>query len=108
MGRNIEESGGTSDFFHHLLVLPSVTSPLPQSKLDLIDGIHTLFAVTTQQWYESLKTYIEDQNLYKKISENGYKLVKENFCVDQASIKLIEIFTLFYNFYFFPFFSPFG
>ena len=71
--------------------IPSVTSPLPQSKIDLVEGIHTLFAVTTQQWYESLKKYIEDQNLYKKISENGYKLVKENFCVDQASIKLIEI-----------------
>ena len=63
----------------------------PKSKIDLVEGIHTLFAVTTQQWYESLKKYIEDQNLYKKISENGYKLVKENFCVDQASIKLIEI-----------------
>lgn len=71
--------------------IPSVTSPLPQSKLDLVEGTHTLFAVTTQQWYESLKILIEDKNLYKKISENGYKLVKQDFCVDRATVRLIEI-----------------
>ena len=44
--------------------IPSVTSPLPQSKLDLIDGIHT-FAVTTQQWYESLKLYRRSKLIQK-------------------------------------------
>ena len=62
-----------------------------QSKLDLAEGIHTLFAVTSQQWYESLKRLISDKNLYKKISESGYKLVKQEFCVDQATVRLIEI-----------------
>ncbi len=71
--------------------IPSVTSPLPQSKLDLKGGVHTLFAITTEQWYESLKLFIEDKNFYKKISENGYKLVEENFCVGNASIRLIDI-----------------
>ena len=31
--------------------IPSVTSPLPQSKLDLKGGVHTLYAITTEQWY---------------------------------------------------------
>ena len=31
------------------------------------------------------------KKLYKKISENGYKLVEENFCVGNASIRLIDI-----------------
>ena len=62
-----------------------------QSKLDLVEGTHTLFAVSTQQWYESLKRLISDKNLYKKISESGYKLVKQDFCVDRATVRLIEI-----------------
>jgi len=71
--------------------IPSVTSPLPQAQLDLEENLHTVFAVSKKEWLESIKKLIDNETFYKNISENGYKHVKDNFCVDKAAEKLVEI-----------------
>ena len=71
--------------------IPSVTSPLPQARLDLEENLHTVFAVSKKEWFDSIKKLIDDKTFYKNISENGYKHVKDNFCVDKASEKLVDI-----------------
>tara|TARA_B100000287_G_scaffold271572_1_gene255690 strand:- start:9218 stop:10240 length:1023 start_codon:yes stop_codon:yes gene_type:complete len=71
--------------------IPSVTSPLPQAQIDLKNNLHTVFAVSKKEWFESIKKLLDDDTFYKNISENGYKHVKDNFCVNKGAEKLVEI-----------------
>ncbi len=71
--------------------IPSITSPLPQSLKDLKNNIHTIYAVTADEWFNSLVKLIEDEKLYNTIRTNGYELVKKNFLVDTAGKKLTKI-----------------
>ena len=41
---------------------------------------------------EAIETVLEDENLRKKITENAYKLVKENFSVDKMVEKYVELY----------------
>ena len=64
---------------------------MPQAQIDLKNNLHTVFAVSKKEWFESIKKLLDDDTFYKNISENGYKHVKDNFCVNKGAEKLVEI-----------------
>lgn len=71
--------------------IPSITSPLPQSVIDLENNIHTIYAITAKEWFDSFIKLIEDENFYNTIRDSGYKLVKNKFLVDTAGEELTKI-----------------
>jgi len=71
--------------------LPVVASPVGVNKKIVENGINGFLAQETHEWEQALRKLLNDKNLRVQMGEKGRDLVKENYSLQQQSIKFREI-----------------
>ena len=71
--------------------LPVVASPVGVNKKIVKNGINGFLAQETHEWEQALRKLLNDKNLRVQMGEKGRDLVKENYSLQQQSIKFREI-----------------
>jgi glycosyltransferase involved in cell wall biosynthesis len=56
----------------------------------VVDGENGLVAYTAGDWYRHLKALLESQELRRKISQNGRKLVEEQYCIEMQGPRVAQ------------------
>ncbi len=73
------------------LKLSVVASPVGVNKEIIINEYNGMLASSDAEWYNSIEQIIDNPNLYKKISDNGFNTVKKNFDLNNYKIKYLNI-----------------
>lgn len=68
-----------------------VASPVGQCVDFIKDGVNGLLAATKEEWIEKLEKLIFDEQLRRRVIENGLTCVRDNFRVEQSFAKLKEV-----------------
>jgi glycosyltransferase involved in cell wall biosynthesis len=71
---------------------PVVASPVGVNKVIVKDGENGYLASSTDDWYDKLRTLIDNRALRQKMGENGRQLVEEKYSLQVTAPKLVEIF----------------
>ncbi len=72
--------------------LPCVTSPLAGRPLKGVENGKEIWVCNTTTGYaEAVLQLLENEELYREISENGYQFVKRNYNWESINQKLEEI-----------------
>jgi GT2 family glycosyltransferase len=71
--------------------LPVVTTDIGAEGIGLVDGENAMIANTFEEYAEKIVWLYTDEKLWKKLSENSIRHVKENFSVEKASRKMENI-----------------
>ena len=74
------------------LGIPCITTPLANNAIKGINYESILVANTKYEFANAVQLLLNDENLYNKISENGKKLVLENFDWNKTTMDLIKLF----------------
>jgi len=59
---------------------------------EVIDGNNGFLAQTQDEWYEGIKTLIDDKVLRKKMGENAFKTVKKSWQIDNHMERYVDFF----------------
>lgn len=73
------------------LKLPVIASPVGVNKEIIVDRENGMLANSEDEWYKKIINLIDDKNLSKKISINGYKMVKREFNLENYKEKLYDV-----------------
>ncbi len=75
--------------------IPSVASPVGVNRDIIRDGVNGFLASSTEEWVKKISLLIENEKLYRDISENARSTVEQNFSLEKWASKLIKIFRQF-------------
>ena len=73
--------------------LPVVTTRIGAEGFGLSVGVNILIAETSLDFAESILRLSQDNQLYKKLSTNGYHFIKDNYSEEATRTKLTELFN---------------
>jgi glycosyltransferase involved in cell wall biosynthesis len=73
--------------------LPVVTTRIGEEGFGLSVGVNILIAETSLDFAESILRLSQDNQLYKKLSTNGYHFIKDNYSEEATRTKLTELFN---------------
>ena len=71
--------------------IPSITTSLANDALQATDGKSILIGDDALELAQNILELLNDQELYKKIAENGFQFVKQNYSWEKATEKLNKI-----------------
>jgi len=71
--------------------IPSITTSLANDALQAVDGESILIGDDALELAQNILKLLNDQELYKKITENGFHFVKQNYSWEEATEKLNNI-----------------
>lgn len=91
----INDGGGTKLKILDALAMEKaiVAHPLACEGIDVVDGVHVLFAETTEEYLEKIQLLFGDASLRKKMGQNGRKLVSEKYSYEGIGKKLADTFS---------------
>jgi len=64
---------------------------------NVIDGSNGLLADTSNDWYEAIKSLIEDKDLRKKMGENAYKTIHDEYQIKNNVDQYAEFFIYIFD-----------
>lgn len=70
--------------------LPTICSQIANNSLQAEPGKEVIVANSPQEYVDSIIALLRDEELYKKISENGYNYVLDNFNWEKVTQPLID------------------
>ena len=73
------------------LKLPVVASPVGVNKEIISNGINGMLAKDEREWYDKILELYDDNQLYTKISENGYNTVLKQFSLNKYKLLYLNI-----------------
>jgi glycosyltransferase involved in cell wall biosynthesis len=73
--------------------IPVVTTRIGAEGFGLSVGVNILVAETSLDFAESILRLSQDNQLYKKLSTNGYNFIKDNYSEEATRTKLTELFN---------------
>ena len=60
--------------------VPFVSSWVGGAREFVVDGENGLVAHTNEDWYQHLKALLESQDLRRRLSQNGRRLMEKEYC----------------------------
>ena len=71
--------------------LPVVTTSMGAEGIGIVNGEHALIADTPEDFADAVVRLYKDKELWEKLSQNGKKLIKENYSPEAVEKKLLKI-----------------
>lgn len=91
----IRDGGGTKlkvlDAFSH--GVPLVAHAMACEGLDVISGVHALVGTSAAEIAHSVVTLLHDAELASRLGEEGYRLAKSEYCVEEVGSRLAQVFS---------------
>lgn len=73
------------------LKIPSVASDLREFSNVITHGVDGFIAATSEEWYDSLKTLVEDEALRKRMGEKAYANVQTRYALQENGRKMVAL-----------------
>ncbi|MBD3248630.1 glycosyltransferase [Candidatus Woesearchaeota archaeon] len=77
--------------------IPVVSTTVGAEGLPVVDGKNIIIADTPKEILDAISNLHENKELYNKIADNAYKLVKDNYSWEEISKKFINVCNIFEN-----------
>jgi len=71
--------------------IPVVTTSMGAEGIGIVNGEHALIADTPEDFADAVVRLYKDKELWEKLSQNGKKLIKENYSPEAVEKKLLKI-----------------